>query len=269
LTKRQRGVLFGASRVAAANIGVSKFIADELVLGGVPARKVSYVLNAVDGANFSPDNDGSGVRAEFGFGPNDVVALQLARVWRPKRQEDFVRALALAREHDSRLKGLVVGWDDPQYDGTYATYRDELRALAASLGIAEHVHFHPARPDAAAVMAAADIVCLPSVDEPCALVVFEALATGKAFIGARSGGTPEVVQDGRTGLLHDPMSARSLADAIVQFAADPAKRATFGAAARADMLASFTEARLAANFANVYRAVRDRGPLPAPDRRHV
>jgi glycosyltransferase involved in cell wall biosynthesis len=260
-TGARRALLLGGARLAARNVGVSRFIANELVLAGAP--RTDWVLNGVDCERFNPAVDGSAVRAEYGLGPEHIVVLQLGRLWRPKRQEDLVRAFAIAHAQVPQLRCLVLGWDDPRYKGSFASYRDELRQLSRDLGVAEEVIFAQPRPDAPQVHAAADIFGFPSVDEPCGLVVLEAMATGRPMVGVRSGGLPELVDDGETGFLVTPGSAEELAERLVRLATDEALRRTMGAAAREAARHRFQLSQLTRGFEAVYESVV-RGSLDRP-----
>ena len=80
-------------------------------------------------------------------------------------------------------------------------YSDELRALAAELGIADNVIFLGLRSDVPRLMAAVDLFAMPSFEEPFGLVYAEAMAMKKPVIAIDSGGTPEVVEHGKSGLL--------------------------------------------------------------------
>ena len=156
------------------------------------------------------------------------------------------------------LRCLLVGWEDPRYRGPFRSYGAELRHIAEQERLGDSLIISPPRPEAPQLMAAADIVALPSVGDPCPLVVMEAMATGKAVIGADSGGIPEEVVDGVTGFLVPPGSVEALADRIVTLARDADLRARMGRAARRRAEACFDEARLAAEFAPIYEALAGR-----------
>jgi glycosyltransferase involved in cell wall biosynthesis len=261
----RRALLLGGARLAARNVGVSRFIANELLAAGAP--RTDWVLNGVDSQRFSPAVDGGALRAEYGLGREHIVVLQLARLWRPKRQEDLVRAFAIAHARVPQLRCLMLGWDDPRYQGPFASYRDELRQLSRDLGVGEEVLLARPRPDAPQIHAACDIFGFPSVDEPCALVVLEALATGKPVVGVRAGGVPELVTDGETGFLVTPGSAEELAERLVRLATDEALRRKMGAAAREAALHRFQLSQLTKGFEAVYEAVlrgKDHRPFGQP-----
>ena len=243
------------ARAADLNVAVSRFVAKDIVSLGIDSKKVAFVMNGADPDVFRPGIDGGMIRAEYGIPTSAVLALQLARIWQPKRQEDFVKALAIARRSDPSLYGLIVGWEDPRYFGAYGSYKEELIQIARSEGVLDALTIAPARPEATQLHASADIFVLPSVNEPCALVLFEAMATGKPVIGARSGGTPEIIVDGESGLLVAPRAPEELAAALLLLARDQELRSRLGQAARLRIKEHLTEAHVAPGYASVYEAL--------------
>jgi glycosyltransferase involved in cell wall biosynthesis len=246
------------AHAADRNVGVSRFVADEVARLGIPRSRLASVQNAIEIDRFHPTSDPvdrAKVRSELGIAQDAFVVLQLARFWRPKRQEDLVRAVAIARERVPELHALLVGWTDPRYDGTYASYPEELRALAKSLGVEKNVTIADARPDPERLYAASDACALPSVDEPFGLVVVEAMACELPTIGARAGGIAEIFEDGREGLLVPPQSPQALADAIVRVARDPELARKLATAGRQKALASYSPARVGVDFGTVFEGV--------------
>jgi glycosyltransferase involved in cell wall biosynthesis len=108
---------------------------------------------------------------------------------------------------------------------------EEMKQLAASLGVSRRVHWLGHIPEPRRLLQASDIFLLSSVGEAFGLVLAEAMACGTPVIGSRSGSLPEVVEDGRSGLLVPPLDAALLADAIVRLAADSALRRGMSSAA--------------------------------------
>jgi glycosyltransferase involved in cell wall biosynthesis len=241
--------------LADLNVGVSEFVGRDIRRLGIDPRKVACVHNGTPPERFHPGVDGARLRREYGVREEDVLALQLARIWQPKRQEDFVRALAIARTQQPQLRGLIVGWDDPRYTGSFSSYRAEIEQLARELGLGDALIIGKARPEAPELHAAADIFVLPSIHEPFGLVVVEAMASERPVVAARSGGIPEIIEDGRSGFLVPVRSPDEIAERLVRLAASPALRAKIGREARKRVLDCFTEAHVAAQFARVYEAL--------------
>ncbi|HVE38877.1 MAG TPA: glycosyltransferase [Planctomycetota bacterium] len=192
---------------------------------GLDARKIRVIRSAVAPTAAS----GAGVREHFGIGPAEVLTTVVARLVERKGHEDLLRAAA-------GYKLLFVG------DGPMRRRLESRGAILAG-----------ARRDVAEILAASDIVALPSrFGEGCPNALLEAMAAGKPVIAARSGGTPEVVVDGETGLLHPPEDVDALRAALQRLAADPALRARLGAAGRERAAREFGVERLVRDYETLY-----------------
>ncbi|MFN0184560.1 MAG: glycosyltransferase family 4 protein [Aquabacterium sp.] len=107
--------------------------------------------------------------------------------------------------------------------------------------VARHVRFVGELADTRSAYAEMDIVCVPSlVPESFGLVAAEAMSAQRPVLAARSGGLPEVVQDGITGLLHRPGDALGLADGLQRLMQQPGLAARMGHAGRQAYLRQFT-----------------------------
>jgi glycosyltransferase involved in cell wall biosynthesis len=110
------------------------------------------------------------------------------------------------------------------------------------------------------------IVVVPSRGEGFGLVALEAAARARPAIVADVGGLPEIVEDGRTGVVVPPEDVDALATAIVQLAVNPARIAELGAAARRRAATQFSEESVAEGVAAVYREELSKRSTAAPAR---
>ncbi|MFB6298254.1 MAG: glycosyltransferase, partial [Salinirussus sp.] len=133
--------------------------------------------------------------------------------------------------------------------------QDRLESLAADLGVAENVTFRGWTKDPYDRMAEMDVFVLPSVSEGFGMVVMEALAVGTPVVASRTGGIPDIVDDGETGWLVDPGDVATFADRI-QWCLDNPDRATqMAARGRRRVRERFSADRLASETVDVYRSV--------------
>jgi glycosyltransferase involved in cell wall biosynthesis len=169
-----------------------------------------------------------------------------------KGQRELLQAFALAHaEHpDTRL--VVVGDDVSGQNGAYLR---ELKELAVKLRIADNVIFTGGRSDIPRVMAACDVFTLPSYEEPFGLVFLEAMAMARPVVAIDNGGTPEVVEHGRSGLLSPPWDVPALAGNISALLRDRELRARFGSYGQKRVREYFNAERMAADAARAYEAV--------------
>jgi glycosyltransferase involved in cell wall biosynthesis len=126
------------------------------------------------------------------------------------------------------------------------------------LGLERDVLFTGFRTDVPRLMAASDVFCQPSAEEPFGMVYLEAMAMRRPVVAYRSGGAPEVVIDGETGLLATRGDIPGLARALTVLLSDPELRARFGDAGRRRVENVFRPERSAAAMLEIYRTVTGR-----------
>ena len=179
--------------------------------------------------------------APFGGGSRLLCVGRLVPV---KGIDTLLRAFAIARRKQPDLI-LDIAGDGP--------LRGDLGALSAELGIGDAVRFLGRVEGVTAEMEQAAVVVVPSLGEGFGMVALEAAERGRPVIASAVGGLPEIVDDGRTGVLVPRADASALAAAIVDLARDPARAAALGRAARERALAEFALARCADRTAALYR----------------
>jgi len=208
----------------------------------------SVIPNAVDHRRFRPDVDGSAVRAKLRIPTEVPIVLLVGRIVPHKGVEHFVEAARYVP--DARF--LVAGG---------GSSLDAMKRLALSMGVADRVRFLGRISDdrLPEVYAACDVFVLPSVSrlEAFGIVALEAMSTGKPVIVADIPGVREMIEDGRDGLLADPVNPRDLAEKIRRLLSDPKARRTMGARGREKVLESFSIERVTDRIEAVYRAILD------------
>lgn len=242
-------------RGAAAAMVNSRNTARELLTFGMRGDRMHVAYPGVDASRFRPDVDGSAVRARLAS-PGELVLLSVGRLQRRKGQDLAIRALPLLSD-SLRVRYVIVG---------EGAERPRLEALTRELGVADRVLFAGAVDDAdlPGLYAACDVFLLPNrVDddgdfEGFGIVFSEAAATGRPSIGGRSGGVPEAVLDGETGLLVSGTDPGELADAIRRLAASPELRERLGSAGRARVCRELTWEQAAKCVASVHADVARR-----------
>jgi glycosyltransferase involved in cell wall biosynthesis len=148
---------------------------------------------------------------------------------------------------------LIVGADAIEVHGS--SFTEELKILAGELGVTDRVVFTGGRSDIPRVMAACDVFSLPSFEEPFGLVFLEAMAMQRPVAAVDNGGTPEVVEHGRAGLLSPAKDIEALAGNLVTLLKDPELRGRMGAYGRARVLEYFNAQRMARDAGAAYEAI--------------
>jgi glycosyltransferase involved in cell wall biosynthesis len=232
-------------------IAISEFVGQSLVESGHAPEKVHVVRNAVDVDRWEPGRDRAEKRAQLGLADDDPMVLTVCRLFPEKGPEDLIRAVTIARDKVPNVRLLVVGRDPTPNQWFSARLADVVRD--GDLG--ETVQLLGWRDDVVRLMAAADIYAMPSTGEPFGLVFAEAMAMKLPVVGLNDGGTPEVVEDGRSGLLSDRGDTDALAANLVNLLENPARRREMGEYGRRRVEACFTTDRLAREIAEVYRRI--------------
>lgn len=134
-----------------------------------------------------------------------------------------------------------------------------LRSLARELGVADRVRWHPAQPQTALgrYYGQARVLAVPSHEEGLGLVAVEAALCATPTVGFASGGLPDVVADGVSGLLAPAGDVAALSRALGALVGDPARAAALGAAA-ARRAVEFTPSVAAARYVDIYQGVLGR-----------
>jgi glycosyltransferase involved in cell wall biosynthesis len=127
----------------------------------------------------------------------------------------------------------------------------EVREQTRRLGLDGTVLFAGFREDAPRVAGACDLFVLPSLREGLPVALLEAMAQGRPSVATRVGGIPEVLEDGRHGVLVPPADAPALAESLVALLRDPDRQERMGAAAR-DRAADFDIRRSVRRMEEVY-----------------
>jgi glycosyltransferase involved in cell wall biosynthesis len=241
---------------ADAVFGISRFVTETIVATGTPRERVHTILNGIDLAGWDLHVDGQAIRREFGVPTDAPLLVSVSRLFRQKGQPELLRALARVRRDLPDVRLLIVGRD--AFGAHGGSFTEELKTLARELGVADRVVFTGERSDIPRMMSACDVFALPSLEEPFGLVFLEAMAMQRPVVALGDGGTPEVVEHGRSGLLSRAGDIDALSDNIVTLLKDRELRARFGAYGRARVVEHFTAQRMARDAGAAYDTMLNR-----------
>jgi phosphatidylinositol alpha-1,6-mannosyltransferase len=204
-------------------------------LGG-RAERIRITHCGTDPARFAP-RDVRALRERLGLGERPLL-VSVTRLVRRKGLDTVLKALGRVREAIPEVGYVVVG-DGPD--------RGRLEALARELGLGALVHFAGDVPNEELPLwySLGDVFVMPSRSEPpdvegFGIVFLEAAAAERPVVAARSGGVPDAVVDGETGLLVEPDDPAGLARGLVALLSDPVRRAELGRRGRERVLLAFT-----------------------------
>ncbi len=231
-----RNPLARARYRAARIIAVSNFVKDSVIESGLPAGQVEVVYDGVE----LPDLEAG--RELHGPPRLGCVGYLLPE----KGQELLIRALplVLARHADCRL--LLAG-DGP--------CRVALERLAAQMGVARAVEFAGHVEDVAAVYRSLDVFLFPSLAEPLGSALLSAMAYGLPAVALARGAIPEVIEDGRNGLLVGGSEPGAFAERVLRLLDDSPLAVRLGAAARQTVEQRFSADAMIQSTLQVYHRV--------------
>ena len=203
-----------------------------------PADKI---INIPNGVPLAPAQDITTTPA----GSRDGLQVgMVGRLGWKKGYEHALRAFAHVSQAHPGARLDIIGDGD---------LRDELPALARELGLADSVRFLGQRDDVAERMRGFDCYVLSSVIEGMPNALLEAMAQGCAAVTTSAGGSAEVVEDGKSGLVVPPGDADRLAEAISRVLQDPAFAKELGTAARERVFGRFSEPAMLQALDSLYR----------------
>jgi phosphatidylinositol alpha-1,6-mannosyltransferase len=209
-----------------------------------PHARIERLPSGIDPVRFRTDVDGAWVRRRHGLDPGPVIVC-VSRLVRRKGQDRLIRALPRIAEAFPAVKLVLVGGGPD---------RGRLHRLAGRNGVDARVVFTgPVTADELpAYFAAGDIFAVPCrsrllglENEALGAVFLQAAAVGRAAIAGRSGGAPEAVIHGRTGVVVDERSAEAIAGAAVSLLRSPGDARALAARAAARVHGEMSWAKIA------------------------
>jgi glycosyltransferase involved in cell wall biosynthesis len=235
----ERLLMSGTDRVVVSAESVKDFYTAQV---HAEPSKIDVIYNAVDFDQTMPTIGKAAMRKALGVPADAPVAGIIARLTEQKGHRYLFDALA-SQPSLSGVHLLVVGGGE---------LRDMLGRDAEAKGLSSRVHFLGARRDLGNLLAAMDVFVLPSLWEGLPLSMVLAMGAGVPVVATAVAGIPEVVADGRTGLLVAPADARALGSALERLFVDPDLRRRIGAEARAAVLPRFGVDRYVESIVSLY-----------------
>lgn len=239
-------------------VGPSDAVTGNLGKAGVAASKLRTVYNGIDLRTFTGGQTGrsDAIRRELGV-TEQMNAVGLFGQMLPYKGHATLidAATAVLREFPNTRFVFVGALENPPYEA-------QLRTAIAVQGLADRFHFTGWRADVHDVIRAMDVVVVgTTTPEPAALSLMESMAMERALVATRTGGTPEIVVDEKTGLLYAPGDANRLAAQINRILGDPALARALGRAGRERVERLYSRERHVEDMFALYDGV-----FNAPDR---
>jgi glycosyltransferase involved in cell wall biosynthesis len=226
-------------------IAASEAIRKMLVADGVPGERVITVHEGIDLEHVlaaPPVN----VHEAFWLPHRAPVVGNVAALVPHKGHRHLIEAAHLVVREMPDTRFLILGEGE---------LREQLERQIRDHHLEKHVLLPGFRTDVIGCIKGFDLFVMSSVTEGLGTSLLDAMACSRASVATRAGGIPELVQDGRTGVLVEPRDHAAMAREIVRLLRDDGLRRQMGEAARTRVAEKFTVERMVAETAAVYERV--------------
>lgn len=199
---------------------------------GINYSHAQAISQGVDTDTFFPSSDKLTLRSLLGISERDFLVLYVGRLVHPLEMKGtpfLIEAIKDLLPENKNIKLVFVGGGD----GT--TRNQEM-----TKNIKDNVIYTGYRNDVNKFMNAADVLVLPSLSEGCPVVLLEASASGIPVIASRVGGVPDLVEDGKTGIIVNPKDIPDLKRALLKLLNDSELKLEMGKKARRRIELEFT-----------------------------
>jgi starch synthase len=238
-----------AATSAAAVVAVSAGMRTDIMTAypEIFPERIRVIRNGIDTNEYRPDPD-TGVLERYGIDPFRPYVIFVGRITRQKGVPVLLRA-ASRLIPEAQLVLCAGQADTPEQLAEVTELVDGLRATRTGVvWIPQMLE----KSEVIQLLTHAGVFACPSVYEPLGIVNLEAMACGTAVVGSRTGGIPEVVDEGETGLLVPPGDWEALAVALNAVLSDPDRARAMGQAGRKRTVAEFGWPAIAGQTAYLY-----------------
>ncbi|MGH9742496.1 MAG: glycosyltransferase family 4 protein [Candidatus Acidiferrum sp.] len=227
-------------------LAISQFVAKSLLESGVPKKKIEIVYEGVEAPTPVTVEARQNARRRWGVSDGEKLLGCVGYLLPEKGQEFALRALSTVRRKFPGTRLLLAG-DGP--------CRMKLHSLARQEGLGDAVIFAGFVEDVAQAYVALDAFVFPSLAEPLGTSLLAAMAWGLPVLAVASGGVPEYVEDGVTGVLVKEPDSELLSTGMIRLLSDDSFRVKLGEEARRKIETHFSARHMVENTISVYKDV--------------
>ncbi|HTX27673.1 MAG TPA: glycogen synthase [Streptosporangiaceae bacterium] len=244
-----------SATAAAAVVAVSDGMRADILAAypDIPAERIHVIRNGIDTTEYAPDPD-TWALERYSVDLTRPYVIFVGRITRQKGLPVLLRA-ASGLVPEAQLVLCAGAADTPEQLAEVTELVDSLRASRS--GVLWIPDMLP-KPEVIQLLTHAAVFACPSVYEPLGIVNLEAMACETAVVASRTGGIPEVVADGETGLLVPPGDPVALAAALNALLRDPDRARAMGQAGRKRAVAEFGWPAIASQTVALYEKLRNR-----------
>jgi len=239
-------IVMNATQVLADSKSQCKFLIDNQVVKG---SSISVLADGsvagVDLERFKyKDNVRNEIRKQNEIPDDAIVFLFLGRLTIAKGLVDLFQAFAITAKSNKDIHLLIVGPDEEGFEVSLMELSEQFPGRIHRVGLTNYPENY---------MSASDVLCLPSYREGFGNVLIEAASVGLPSIASRIYGITDAVENGVTGILHDPKSVTEISSAMLLLGSDVDLRCKMGQAAKDRVINRFSEERVSQAFLSFYQ----------------
>lgn len=245
-------VMGSCSCLATNSVRINRFLIERMK---IPASKLHLLYNGIDPRRYNLEGDQrrearEEIRNEYGIPAGNRVFVTVAGMRQYKNHLRYLEWIRMMPEN-RRYTFFFVGEGE---------LFEEVREKRDRLGLAASVVMAGVRTDIPRVLAASDILVLPSIIEGLPNAILEAMAAGLPVVATDVGGHPEAIDDGRTGILVPPEDGGALVQAMTRLGEDPDLCLRMGSAGRDKIAGVFTHLGMESGFSTLFEEWHARRP---------
>jgi len=215
--------------------------------------RIHTIHNGVNTVKFSPKEKNIELKRKYGINENFPVIGMVAAMRPIKGYEYFIKAASIVLKKYPEARFVAVGWK-----GVYEGHYRYLKKIAGELGINDKIIFTGKIENTEEIYSMFDIFAMSSINEGFSNAVLEAMSSGLPVAATRGGGTPEAVEDGKTGFLVRPRSSEELAEAIIKMLNNRQMASKMGEFGRRRVLDYFTLESMVERVEKIYEKLLER-----------
>ena len=215
--------------------------------------KETLIYEPADTKNFDPfslkKEDKVNLRKKLNIREDDIVLGSVGNISWVKGYENLIMSMGTLKKENKNLKLLIAG----KILSTQAGYYERLKKLVSSLGLEQDIFFLGVREDIPQLLSIMDVFITPSLTEGTPLSIIEAMSMKLPVIASRVGGIPELISDGKTGLLVNPGNPDEITDAVLNLLENSKIRREMGRRAREAAKKKFSTERCVKGHEKIYK----------------
>ncbi|WHZ29214.1 MAG: hypothetical protein OJF51_004015 [Nitrospira sp.] len=235
-------IIARTAMLVAVSEDLKRFVVERV---GIPADRIKVIYNGVTPGPPVNDAEVERCRLELGIQGGDIVLGSVGSLYPVKGHTFLLEAMPTVLKRFPNTVLIIAGRGELEVP---------LKDQAKRLGIEQNIRLLGMRQDIPRLLALMDVFVLPSLSEGLSMALLEAMAAGKPVVATRVGGNPELVEEGKTGMLVTAEDAAELAASLMKMLEEPTTMHSLGRTGAVRVQQEFSTHRMSHQYADLYSA---------------